>query len=412
MHKYIRTMKIMIWIAAMFSILAGAAGPAMEPAGSAVLKAHSALQQIAAQRPEELVSVIVQGMGADSLKAQAAAIQLGGRITQDLAIIKAFAVEMPAAAAVKLAASPAVRWVSLNAPTQSAQAAPVVYTTWATLPGTAVANSFAAQAAMVDSALGPNDTYGYGGPVKGAFAGFSAEITPGYAITKVEVVLKGYVNVKLGAGDDPKITPYIGGVKGKTFTLNHHAYDTYIGQEKAGFVYLDITSARAWKWGDFANNLQLAIAQLKNGVKDVIYYDAIGLRVTSAPGSDATGDQAPPKLPKQAINSSKIINAYNRSVRAPEVWNQAPGYLQGQDFTVAVVDSGVIKNKDLGGRLYKNVNFNPGYHDSADRYGHGTFVATILAGDGKHSHRLRVGNHLIPHPLIGQAVACQWHTDR
>jgi hypothetical protein len=45
-----------------------------------------------------------------------------------------------------------------------------------------------------------------------------------------------------------------------------------------------------------------------------------------------------------------------------------------------------VKNKDLGGRLIKSINLHPSYHDSADRYGHGTFVATIIGGDGKHSN--------------------------
>lgn len=55
-------------------------------------------------------------------------------------------------------------------------------------------------------------------------------------------------------------------------------------------------------------------------------------------------------------------------------------------MTIAVVDSGIAKTGDLKGRNVKNVNFNSGYHDSKDRYGHGTFVASMIAGDGAKSN--------------------------
>ena len=60
-------------------------------------------------------------------------------------------------------------------------------------------------------------------------------------------------------------------------------------------------------------------------------------------------------------------------------------------MTVAVVDSGVVKNKDISLRLSKSVNFNKAYHDSADRYGHGTFVASVIGGNGKHSYGQYIG---------------------
>lgn len=54
-------------------------------------------------------------------------------------------------------------------------------------------------------------------------------------------------------------------------------------------------------------------------------------------------------------------------------------------MTIAVVDSGIAKTDDLRGRNVKDVNFNKGYHDSNDKYGHGTFVASMIAGDGQKS---------------------------
>jgi serine protease AprX len=168
-------------------------------------------------------------------------------------------------------------------------------------------------------------------------------------------------------------------------------FNNVIGAGNAGLVYYDITGMRAWTWADFGNNLQIVIDQSGVNSGDVVYYDAVGLRVTSVPGSDTTAEGAPTNLPKAAIDTSRLLNVYNFAVRATDVWNEAPAYLQGQGVTVAVVDSGAVKNKDLGGRLIAKVNFNAAYHDSNDRYGHGTFVATLIGGDGKHSGGQYVG---------------------
>ena len=97
-----------------------------------------------------------------------------------------------------------------------------------------------------------------------------------------------------------------------------------------------------------------------------------------------------------SIDASHLVNVFNTVVRAPEVWNDPEAYLQGQGMTVVIVDSGVVKNRDLGGRLLKSVNFNPAYHNSADRYGHGTFVASIVGGNGMHSN----GQYLGVAPMV------------
>jgi serine protease AprX len=110
-----------------------------------------------------------------------------------------------------------------------------------------------------------------------------------------------------------------------------------------------------------------------------MYIDAVGLRVTSAPGPGTTGDTGGDTSADTTINTSLIANVYNQVIGASQLWNNA-SKLRGRGVTVAVVDSGILKTKLLDKRLRANVNFNASYHDAADRFGHGTFVAHTVAG--------------------------------
>jgi serine protease AprX len=112
--------------------------------------------------------------------------------------------------------------------------------------------------------------------------------------------------------------------------------------------------------------------------------------VTSTPGSDLAGDSGGDASVLTTVNADQQINVYNQVIRSSEVWNTA-ARLQGRGVTLAVVDSGVFKTKDLGRRVRANVNFNEAYHNAADRYGHGTFVAGVAAGNGSYSNGKYIG---------------------
>jgi len=431
-------------IFAILALLLGAVGPMAFSAGGLQLKAHPMLAQMASQSPMSVVSVIVQKAGSSG-QAEALATQLGGKITRDLRIINAFTAKMLAKSALELAFSPLVRWVSLDAPVRQSDAEETVYTTWATSLGFLVANGFTDNTNMVDDALGPNGRFGYGSDVKGSFSGFASEVTPDYSIHKVEVVLQAYAPVVLGAGDNPLLTVYAGGKPISSATVDYKLFTPYSSLESAGLVEIDITGSHVWQWSDFDSGVELVIDQTRLNVGHPVYYDAVGLRVTSGPSAvisingtttttfaasmtagatsitsvpqattiaSLTGSSPKVSAPTTSVTSlsvmntsmnatiaangvpidiSRLVTAYDKAVRAPEVWNEAPTYLQGQGMTVAVVDSGVVRNKDIGGRLYKSVNFNKDYHNSADRYGHGTFVASVIGGDGKHSYGQYIG---------------------
>jgi serine protease AprX len=80
------------------------------------MRAQPELIALATRQPEAPIDVIVQKNGVDAPVEQQLA-QLGGAVTMDLHIINAFAARLSAQAALILARSEYVRWISLDAPT-------------------------------------------------------------------------------------------------------------------------------------------------------------------------------------------------------------------------------------------------------------------------------------------------------
>src|SRR5687767_13808667 len=91
-------------------------------------KTQPQLVQLAAQDPSQIVRVIAQKM-AGTQDAETQVIKLGGTVTKELNIINAFAAELTAEAALELARSESVRWVSLDAVMASAACTQCIDTT-------------------------------------------------------------------------------------------------------------------------------------------------------------------------------------------------------------------------------------------------------------------------------------------
>ena len=73
---------------------------------------------------------------------------------------------------------------------------------------------------------------------------------------------------------------------------------------------------------------------------------------------------------------------YSKVVGADRLWGEG---IDGDGVTVAVVDTGIAKVADLAGRVVGGVDLSGGGDPYKDEFGHGTFVAGLIAGDGASS---------------------------
>ena len=73
---------------------------------------------------------------------------------------------------------------------------------------------------------------------------------------------------------------------------------------------------------------------------------------------------------------------YSKVVGADRLWAEG---IDGEGVTVAVVDTGVARVADLSGRVVGGVDLSGGGDPYEDEFGHGTFVAGLIAGNGASS---------------------------
>src|SRR5207244_1825565 len=104
---------------------------------------------------------------------------------------------------------------------------------------------------------------------------------------------------------------------------------------------------------------------------------------------------APAVRPRRPANSTAPVSAaqltslYPQEINASRVWRQGG---TGRGVTVAVLDSGVAADPDLGNRVVASVGFaGARTANRTDIGGHGTHIAGTIAGDGTRSGGQFVG---------------------
>jgi serine protease AprX len=119
-----------------------------------------------------------------------------------------------------------------------------------------------------------------------------------------------------------------------------------------------------------------------NGVAaDVPEGELAGLE--TEPGITHVSADAPVHVQAAPSPLHAAASVYPKVVGADKLWNEG---VNGDGVTVAVVDTGIAQVADLAGRVIGGVDFSGGNNPYNDEFGHGTFVAGIIAGNGASSN--------------------------
>ena len=102
------------------------------------------------------------------------------------------------------------------------------------------------------------------------------------------------------------------------------------------------------------------------------------------------------------LGESNGDHRFDETVRATSLHDEG---LTGSGVGIAVLDTGVTSVPDLAGRVVGGVDLSGG-DSTADEFGHGTFIASIAAGDGAASNGrfagVAPGAHVVPIKIAGR----------
>jgi hypothetical protein len=347
-------------------------------------KIQDYLLALAATTPDEIVAVIVQKADA-SAAAEALVTANGGQVTKTLSLINAFVARLPVHAVAALAASPAVKWVSLDAPVMSMSTAGLSAAddfTETAYNGSSGSYGWASDwqevgetdgAALGDVAVvpfwgGALQGLRLQGAVKGAWRQVDlAQATD--ATLHLSYRRKGFesdqdfVLIELSP-DGGNSWQEIGRLTGPVTDaeIQYVSYDLAAYRSAAATVrvttsptfseparfYLDtinidlIPDAGAQPVA--TNRLYLPLVNV--GADGNLTADATEASLSKAEQIARAGDSARTTCSYHCIDLTKMANTFVKAIRADQLWNVGL-YRRGWAVTVAVVDSGIANHVDL-----------------------------------------------------------------
>ena len=104
--------------------------------------------------------------------------------------------------------------------------------------------------------------------------------------------------------------------------------------------------------------------------------------LATVPGVRGISRNANVRVTAYGENSGVASSVYTDVTRASKAWGQG---VTGKGVTVALIDTGVDVTGDLSGRVIGAADFSGENAPYTDSYGHGTFVAGLIAGTGANS---------------------------
>jgi serine protease AprX len=329
--------------------------------------------------------VIVQKTVKDDRVEQAVSA-LGAKVTKDLDIINAFAAEMKAKDVAQLAKTDGVRWVSLDAPTQSSAIGDP------TLRDEFASASYSNNNGTLTWASNWTET------------GDDNKANGGYVKISNGQLQLSNTNRKLSRAAN------LAGAVRATLSFNYKRSGL---DNAADYIAVEISADNGATWSELARYVGPGSDSSWQAASfDIVGQAAANTKIRfGASSALASSDYlyvdnvqiefASPLLPPAGaadgtVSTSALLNVYNKAVGADRLWSY--GY-QGSPVTVAVVDSGMVDSNDFkadyggGGdiRIRISANYVQGSDDFKDWYGHGTHVAGIVAGNGTLSARRYVG---------------------
>ena len=142
----------------------------------------------------------------------------------------------------------------------------------------------------------------------------------------------------------------------------------------------------------------------------VLLADAAGIRrLREEPGIPAiSGDL--PVVADMAVADRAIAADQTRAGSQEPLWLQQYGGVTGRGVGVAIVDSGIAPHLALANKVVAAVSFVPNDPAGLDRFGHGTHIAGIVAGQGnaaagvtdRYMGGIAPGAHLINVKVLGR----------